>query len=110
MLGTSNCKKCSNRWLLLLLPLGLAGVALVVCLMVLNLTVSMGTINGLIFYANIVRANNAIFFLGQRANTFLSWFIAWLNLDLGIETCFYDGLTAYDKTWLQFAFPLTFGY
>ena len=81
-------------------------MALVACLMVLNFTVSTGTINGLILYANIVRANNAIFFPGQSTNTFLSWFIAWLNLDLGIETCLYDGLTAYVKTWLQFAFPV----
>jgi predicted outer membrane repeat protein len=105
VLGTSNCKKCSTTWLLLLLPFGLAGVALVVCLMMLNITVSTGTINGLIFYANIVRANHAIFFPDQSDNMFLSWFIAWLNLDLGIETCFYDGLTAYTKTWLQFVFP-----
>ena len=106
VLGTSNCKKCSNTWLTLLLPFGLAGVVLVVCLMVLNLTVSTGTINGLIFYANIVRANNAIFFPDQSDNTYLSWFIAWLNLDLGIETCFYEGLSAYAKTWLQFLFPI----
>ena len=33
-------------------------------------------------------------------------FIAWLNLDLGIKTCFFNGLTAYGKTWLQFVFPL----
>ena len=105
VLGTSNCKNCSSLWLFLLLPFALAGLALVACMMVLSLTVSSGTINGLIFYANIARANNAIFFPGQTSNTFLSWFIAWLNLDLGIETCFYNGLTAYVKTWLQFAFP-----
>ena len=101
VLGSSNCKKYSNLWFFLLLPFALAGVALVACLMVLNFTVSTGTINGLTFYANVVRANNAIFFPSQSANTFLSWFIAWLNLDLGVETCFYDGLTAYVKTWLQ---------
>jgi len=33
-------------------------------------------------------------------------FIAWLNLDLGIETCFYDGMDEYAKSWLQFAFPV----
>ena len=33
-------------------------------------------------------------------------FIAWLNLDFGIETCFVLGLTGYAKTWLQFFFPL----
>ena len=106
VLGTSNCKRCSNWWLLLTLVFALAGVALVAGLMLLNITVSTGTINGLIFYANIVRVNCAVFFPGERANTFLSLFIAWLNLDLGIEICFYDGLDAYVKTWLQLAFPL----
>jgi len=33
-------------------------------------------------------------------------FIAWLNLDLGIETCFWNGLDGYTKTWLQFTFPV----
>ena len=66
----------------------------------------MGTINGLIFYANIARANKAIFFPHSTSNKLLSIFIAWLNLDLGIETCFYNGLDAYAKTWLQFLFPV----
>ena len=33
-------------------------------------------------------------------------FVAWLNLDFGIETCFTNGLDAYGKTWLQFVFPI----
>ena len=61
--------------------------------------------NGLIFYANVVQANRSIFFpLGET--NILTVFIAWLNLDLGIETCFYDGMDAYAFTWLQFLFPL----
>ena len=105
--GTSACRECSSLWILLWVPvIGLAGIALVVLLIVLNLTVSVGTINGLIFYANIVRANHATFFPPNTTNSFLSWFIAWINLDLGIETCFYNGLDAYVKTWLQFVFPL----
>ena len=36
---------------------------------------------------------------------FLKVFVAWLNLDLGIESCFFIGLDAYWKTWLQFLFP-----
>ena len=105
--GTSACRECSSLWALLWVPvIALAGIALVVLLIVLNLTVSMGTINGLIFYANIVRANHATFFPPNTSNSFLSWFIAWINLDLGIETCFYNGLDAYVKTWLQFVFPL----
>ena len=34
------------------------------------------------------------------------FFIAWLNLDSGIETCFYNGMDSYAKVFLQFAFPL----
>ena len=61
-LGTSKCLECSNLWLLLVLPFAAAGLALVFVLLTLNLTVSTETINGLIFYANIVRANHAVFF------------------------------------------------
>ena len=47
-LGGSKCKECSHFFLLLFLPLALAGVVLVLFLLTLKLTVSMGTINGLI--------------------------------------------------------------
>ena len=106
VLGTSTCKECSSYFLLLIPVLIVAGIVLVAFLMLLNLTVSVGTINGLIFYANIVRANQAIFFPHGTNNQFLTIFIAWLNLDLGIETCFYSGLDAYATTWLQFVFPV----
>ena len=105
ILGSSQCKKCSNNYLALLIPFSLAGVALVVLLFVLNLTVTAGTLHGLIFYANIVTANYHIFF-PPNSNLTVRIFIAWLNLDLGIETCFYDGMDAYSKLWLEFVFPL----
>ena len=104
--GTSNCKQCSNLWLLLIPMISLAGVLLVVALMILNITVAEGTINGLVFYANIIKANEAIFIPPEATQSVLDVFMAWLNLDVGIEVCFYDGLDAFVKTWLQFAFPL----
>ena len=36
----------------------------------------------------------------------MSQFISWLNLDLGIDVCLFDGLDGYWNTWLQFAFPV----
>ena len=102
--GSSRCRECSNEYLSLLVPFALAGIVLVVFLFTLNLTVSVGTINGLIFYANIVKINEAIFF-PSGDNSFFRAFISWLNLDLGIETCFYDGMDSLGKTWLQFTFP-----
>ena len=107
ILGTSNCKKCSNVYLLLIIPFALAGVALVVLLLKCNLTVSVGHINGIIFYANIVQVNKALLFPDQKtASQIFSTFIAWLNLDLGIETCFFQDMDSYTKAWLQFAFPV----
>ena len=110
-IGTSQCLECTNTHLVLFLPFALAGVVLVLFLIVCNLTVSMGTINGLIFYANIVRENHTLFFMEpttsivESLQQVLSVFIAWLNLDLGIETCFFNGMDAYIRTWMQFAFP-----
>ena len=36
----------------------------------------------------------------------LKVFISFTNLDLGIETCFYNGMDSYAKMWLQLFFPL----
>ena len=104
-LGSSRCLKCENAYLGLIIPLALFGIALVVFLFVLKLTVAIGTINGLIFYANVLAVNRSTFFPSGETNV-LTIFIAWLNLDLGIETCFYDGMDTYGQVWLQFVFPV----
>ena len=103
-LGSAQCLQCSNKYLALLIPLMLAGPVLVLSIKLLDLTISQGTLDGLIFYANIVKANDYLF-LPQGQTNPLTVFIAWLNLDLGVETCLFQGLTAYSKTWLQFVFP-----
>ena len=105
VLGTSQCKRCTNSHLFLLIPFALMGVALVFLLLVCKLTVATGTLSGLVFYANIVGVNRTIFLPVESTDAF-SVFIAWLNLDFGIETCFYNGMDAYSKTWLQFVFPV----
>ena len=80
------------------------GVVLVFFLLVCKLTVATGTLSGLVFYANIFGDNRTIFLPVKSTDAF-SVFIAWLNFDFGIETCFFDGTDAYSKTWLQFWFP-----
>ena len=105
LLGTSQCMPCSNDWLGFLFLFVMIGIALVAFLLVCNFTVDVGAINGFILYANIVTTNSAIFIPFKMPNI-LSVFIAWLNLDFGFETCFFDGMDGYAKTWLQFVFPL----
>ena len=104
-LGSAQCLPCSNDHLALFIPFILAGPVLVGFIKLLDLTIAQGTLNGLVFYANIVQVNQDIL-LPWRSTNPLTIFIAWLNLDLGVETCFFNGLDAYTKTWLQFAFPL----
>ena len=111
ILGSSECKTCSNIYLTSITVFILMGLALVTVVTLLNMTVSVGTLNGLILFANILQANKITFLPPTTSHTssliaFLSAFIAWLNLDLGIPMCFFDGLTTYIKTWLQFVFPL----
>ena len=103
--GSSQCLPCSNAYLALILPFAIAGFVLVFFILICKMTVAVGTVNGLIFYANIVSSNRHIFVPHGDTNI-LTIFIAWLNLDIGIETCFYDGMDVYTKTWLQFVFPL----
>ena len=43
----SKCKECSNTYLLLLIPFAVAGIALVVFILWLNITIATGTIYGL---------------------------------------------------------------
>ena len=109
-IGSSRCIECPNSHnMALLLAFAAAGVLLVFFILAFNLTVTQGLINGVIFYANIVWAYKIILFPADiGANylfKFLHVFIAWLNLDFGIEICFFVGLDAYWKTWLQFLFP-----
>ena len=108
MLGGSRCSECNELYPLpvLLVAFAIFGVLLVAFLTLCNLTVSEGTINGLIFYANIVHTTRSIFFPSEESLTApFAIFIAWLNLDFGFEVCFYSGMDTYSKTWLQSVFP-----
>ena len=108
VLGGNRCLHCTSHYtfLWLMVLFAVAGLALVALLLVCNITVSAGTLNGLIFYANVVSTSGLLSTLKCSVSPVFSVFIAWLNLDLGVETCFYSGMDTYLKTWLQFAFPL----
>eukprot|EP00731_Ephydatia_muelleri_P007271 Em0003g1519a len=102
--GTIECHLCSDLWLITLGMYAVMGVILIVVLFVLNLTVSQGTIYGLIFYANIIVVNSTIFFGGLNLK-FLQVIISFIVLDLGFPLCFYNGMDDATKMGLQFLFP-----
>ena len=107
-LGSSRCLMCPNLWPLqtfgIVVFALLAGLALVAILLALNLTVAVGSLNGIIFYVNIVAANGKTFLPFTQPN-FVTVFINWLNMEIGIDVCFFEGMDSYWKTWLQLVFP-----
>ena len=107
LMGSNKCEQCHNDYMIIgwIALFAVMGVLLVVLLIGLNLTVSMGTMNGLLFYANIVKLYEPVF-SRKGALPVLSQVISWINLDFGFEVCFYNGMDSYAKQWLQFAFPL----
>ena len=107
LMGSNKCGQCHNSYMIIgwIALFAMMGVLLVVLLIALNLTVSVGTLNGLLFYANIVKLYEPVF-SRKGALPVLSQVISWINLDFGIEICFYNGMDSYAKQWLQFAFPL----
>ena len=102
--GSTECHLCSDVWLITLGMYAVMGVVLIVVLFVLNLTVTQGTIYGLIFYANIIVVNSTVFFGGLNLK-FLQVIISFIILDLGFPLCFYNGMDDAAKMGLQFAFP-----
>ena len=108
-LGSSHCVKCPEHWHLSLLGLVvaafIAGIVLVILMLALNLTVAVGTLNGILFYANIVEANTEAFFSRTSYPNFATVIVSWLNLDIGFDTCFFDGMTIQAKVMIRLAFP-----
>ena len=103
--GSSRCMECTNLYILITILVVVAGIVLVILLYLLNLTVTNGTISGIIFYANFISINDSVFLVNDNVLKPLKVFISFVNLDLGIESCFYNGMDSYAKMWLQLFFP-----
>ena len=106
-LGSSHCIECPHLWpaLTVVFTIGvfLAGLFIVALILTLNLTVAIGTLNGTIFYANVLATNRCHFTVQHFTMRSL---LAWLNLDVGFDLCFFKGLNVHAKAWLQIAFPV----
>ena len=107
-LGSSCCIPCPNTWyvnfMVIFFAAFLCGIALVALILFLNLSVAVGTVNALIFYANIIHSSKSTFFTSSTKA--FSVFILMLNLEIGFDVCFFKGMDTYWKTWLQLAFPM----
>ena len=101
--GSKECKKCSNIYLLLIIPIALAGIGFVTLLYVFNLTVRNGTVNTCIFYVNIININVYTYF--PSCQSFTCAVLSYMNFDFRTNTCFYNGMDDYAKEWLHLILP-----
>uniref|UniRef100_A0A1X7U947 Right handed beta helix domain-containing protein n=1 Tax=Amphimedon queenslandica TaxID=400682 RepID=A0A1X7U947_AMPQE len=63
LMGSNKCGQCHDNYMMIawIALFAVMGVLLVVLLIALNLTVSVGTLNGLLLYANIVKLYEPVF-------------------------------------------------
>ena len=115
--GSEKCIRCSNKWIwTALVQMALSSIA-VYFLFVLRLTLTTGTLNGIIFYAQA--ANGGLFDLlslhsdvdiistaTEKVVQAVYVFLSILNLNLGLHVCFYDGMTELWKVGLSLVFPI----
>ena len=104
VLGTDNCMKCSDSYLGLVAVYMLAVILLILFLTAFNATVTNGHLNCFIFYANCIYINRYEFFPPFHMYEVTRLMITWLNLDLGIEVCLFNGMTMIQKTSLQLGY------
>ena len=101
--GSFRCVQCTFAGLLLV-PFGaVAGIVLILLLFLFNFTVLQGDIIGIAFYANVVGIMDE-FLLKYSIRPFYVP-LALINLGLGFETCFFDGMDEFSKSIVQFIFP-----
>jgi len=106
--GTSRCMVCPNHnHLALIIVFAVWGILLVLTISFLGMTITDGYINGFIFYCNIVSIflSDFLAFSHDEGGSVVTPLVAFLNLDFGIETCFFNGMTQLDAVALNLIFP-----
>ena len=111
--GSTECHHCSNAWIATIGIYLVTSPLLIYLLYTLRLTLTTGTLNGIIFYAQAANCgltdvlriqyyNSSI----ERLSTLAIFILNILNLEPGISLCFYNGMTELWKTGLNFSLPL----
>ena len=108
--GSTECKQCNNWWLWTLVLYAVVGPLLIYMLYALRLTLITGTLNGIIFYAQMANCGItdllALNVYEVPYAKFCLIFVSIVNLNLGFPLCFYNGMTEVWKAGLSLLFPL----
>ena len=106
-LSSTQCLDCRRTsklypfWISLLYAL--CAILFIVTLITLDISITDGLFDGLLFYANVLYSKRELFRFTDT--NFLTAVISLVNLDIGLISCFYDGMDTYAKTWFQLCMP-----
>ena len=101
--GSNECKECSNWWLLMIIVYAVSGPVLIYLLYALRLTLTIGTLNGIIFCAQMI----AVIDLRPSLYTIASTFVkSILLLEPNFSLCFYNGMTEIKKSIFGILYPI----
>lgn len=113
--GTNSCYKCSSniRYWLFIVTIALLGPLLVLALFILKITLTTGTLNGIVFYANILDIDLAKnFFLIAEKSKYVSLnqqivegFLSLINFRFGFPVCFLKEMSELQKAEFGLVFP-----
>ena len=104
VLGSYECHKCSNNMLSLIIVFAVAGALLFSGIFFLDITIDKGWTNSVMFFCSIV--SNFEYLIENRNYNYGFLPARLLNLQIGVSVCFYDGMTALNRTGIQLAFPV----
>ena len=113
VLGSDKCYVCNNWWLLSLLLYAIVGPLVIYLLYALKLTLTTGTLNGIIFYAQAANCGLLDFIVYPTyyhdgiltlSAKIVTAFLAFLNLQNGFSFCLYNGMTTLAKDFFTLSF------
>ena len=109
-IGSFKCIDCEHihHSYLPLLILSLLAITVIVLLFMLccNVTITDGTVNGLLFYVSIFSVNRDSLLRAKKSFPYLVSFISWINLDIGLDTCLFKGFNAFWQAVFNFCIPV----
>ena len=118
VLGPDDCKHCSDQWLWTIALYIALGPLLIYLMSTLKLTLTSGTLNGIIFCAQVsaeFKTGSGKIYKHGTSERFLyvyinfgAWCVSVLNLGLGVHVpiCLYAEMDEFVKRCVQLLFPL----
>ena len=105
--GSTECRTCSDMWLITIVGYALSGLLLVAIMLALPLTISEGPLAGIIIAMNITSVSTIDYLDSNNWFVYTARiFVSLMNLNLGFPMCLYNGMTPTVKTVIQFVYPV----